>query len=216
MRILYALVVGGLVSACAATVPPPEKPKPTDDKPTSTTTATGGANGQQPTAHDVDKWKARPADSECQSAIAALAGGRLDEFRGLGKCGRVDAEAALGSSGDAPSKFEQFGEYRPYSTPGGTILVWFLSDDIRVMQLLYPKLKRPLRALVGDPEAKVRSELSSEWEQWVYASRGMTAHVKRGSSDVVALYAYRPSTVEAFLKTDIARVASESPLEELR
>jgi pyruvate/2-oxoglutarate dehydrogenase complex dihydrolipoamide acyltransferase (E2) component len=215
MRALSALLIGGLLSsasACAATVAPAQTPKAAPTTATAPTTTTATA---QPRVDD--KWKSRPANAECQRALAALAGVRLDEFHGLGSCGRVDAEAALGSSGDAPSRFEQLGEYRPYRTPGGTILVWFLSDDIRVMQLLYPRLPRPLRALVGEPEAKVRSELSSEWEQWIYASRGMTAHVRRGTNDVVALYAYRPSTVEAFLKTDIARVAkSEAPLEELR
>jgi hypothetical protein len=208
MRILHAALVGTLLGGCAAQTPPPEAPKPS---------APAATTADRSTPPPVDKWKERRPDASCQAALAALAGGRLDEFRGLGSCGRVDAEAALGSSGDAPSKFEQFGEYRPYTTPGGTVLVWFLSDDIRVVQLLYPKLKRPLVALVGEPEAKAKSQLSSEWEQWIYASRGMTAHVRRGAGDVVALYAYRPSTVEAFLQTDIARVAkSEAPVEELR
>jgi len=162
-------------------------------------------------------WKTRAVDGKCQTELGALIAGRLDGFRGLGKCGRVDAEQALGSSGEQPSKFEQFGEYRVYPRPDGTILVWFLSDDIRVMQRLFPKLQRPIKSQLGEPEAKTPSGLSVEWEQWVYASRGLTAHVKRQGGEVVALFAYRATTVDAFLASDIAKVSkSDAPLEELK
>jgi len=165
----------------------------------------------------VSGWKARAVDGACQTDLGALVAGRLDGFRGLGKCGRVDAESALGSSGDQPSKFEQFGEYRVYPRPDGTVLVWFLSDDIRVMQRLFPKLQNPLKAQLGEPEVKVPSGLSTEWEQWVYATRGLTAHVKRQGGEVVALFVYRATTVDAFLASDIAKVTKgDAPLEELK
>jgi len=165
----------------------------------------------------LDGWKTRPSDEACRSALSALATGQLDGFRGLARCGRVDAEAALGSSGEQPSKFEQFGEYRVYPRPQGTVLVWFLSDDIRVMQLIYPKLPKPIPALLGEPEAKTKSGLSEDWDQWVYASRGLTAHVRRNSHEVVALFAYKPTSVAEFLQSDIARVSkNEAPIEDLK
>jgi hypothetical protein len=206
MRALaFAILLGGCAET-ASTTPPPAAP-PASQPATVTPAA--------PTADD--HWKRRSTDASCQENLATLVAGKLDGWKGLGRCGRIDAETALGSSGDAPSKFEQFGEYRVYPRPGGHVFVWFLSDDIRVLQLLYPKLPRTLSSLLGAPEKKVKSELSGDWDQWVYASRGLTAHVKRSSEEVVTLFAYQPTTVDAFLKTDIARVAKgEAPIEELR
>ncbi len=201
-----------MLAGCATTEPPP-----TRTVVEAQTARTSDAPPPAKTARPDDKWKARTVDNDCTAGLTALASAKLDSFHGLGRCGRVDAEFAFGSSGDAPSKFEQFGEYRVYPHAGGSILVWFLAEDIRVLQTLYPKLEKPLKALIGEPEAKVRSQLSEDWDQWVYATRGLTAHVKRGSDEVIALFAYRPTTVDAFLKTDIARVAkSEAPLEELK
>jgi hypothetical protein len=216
-RVLCSLVCGWL-SACAATAPVPEHPasEPTGGAPPPAATA-----NPPPAAPVVpvenDKWKRRPADAACQASLTALVGGDLAGFRGVGGCGRVDAEATIGSSGEQPSRFEQFGEYRVFPHSGGSVLVWFLGEDVRVIQLLYPKLRRPLKALVGEPEARVKSGLSPEWEQWVYASRGLSAHVKRGTGEVITLFAYAPTTVATFLESDISRVAkSEAPLEELK
>ncbi len=192
------------VAVCATTTPPPpEHPHVVEER--------------TPETPKAEKWRSRSLDVTCENSLTALAAGELDTFKGIGKCGRVDAEMALGSSGDTPSKFEQFGEYRVYRSSKGSVLVWFISDDIRVAQILYPKLARPVDQLIGEPEAKVKSELSAEWDQWIYARRGLTLHVKRGTSEVVTLFAYKPTTVDEFLKTDIARVAkSEAPLEELK
>lgn len=166
---------------------------------------------------DLDKWKMRPVSHDCRVALTALAADELDQFHGLGPCGRVDAEGTLGDSGDAPSQFDPMGEYRVFTRPGGSVIAWFLADEIRVVELLYPKLHRSLAAELGPPESKLRSKLSPDWDQWVYAARGLTAHVSRKSGEVVALFAYRPTTLEAFLQSDIARVSkSESPLEELK
>jgi hypothetical protein len=200
-----------ILAGCATTMTATETPAPT---------GRGPITAVEPTpATKLDQWKSRPADAACQTGLTAFAKGELDAFNGLARCGRIDAEFAFGPSGDQPSKFEQFGEYRVYrhAGSGSSVFVWFLSDDIRVAQLLYPKLQRSIKDLLGEPEAKVRSELSPEWDQWIYAGRGLTAHVKRATGEVITLFAYRPSTVEAFLKTDIARVAkSEAPLEELK
>jgi hypothetical protein len=164
----------------------------------------------------ADRWKQRPSVPGCRDALVALARADLAAFR-LGNCGRVDAERALGSSGDQPSHFEQFGEYRVYTYAGNSILVWLLADNIRVIQLLYPKLSQPITTLLGAPDAKAPSQLSSAWEQWIYASRGLAAHVKPATGEVVTLFAFPPTSVAAFLETDIARVSkSEAPIEELK
>jgi hypothetical protein len=171
-------------------------------------------------AHDdaaADRWKQRPSDAACRDALAALARADLAAFH-LGTCGRIDAERAFGSSGDQPSRFEQFGEYRVYTAGGGnSILVWFLADNIRVIQLLYPKLPQPIATLLGPPDAKAPSKLSSGWEQWIYARRGIAAHVKPATGEVITLFAFQPTDVAAFLATDIAHVSkSEAPIEELK
>ena len=171
-------------------------------------------------AHDdaaADRWKQRPGDDGCRDALAALARADLAAFH-LGTCGRIDAERAFGSSGPEPSRFEQFGEYRVYTSGGGnSILVWFLGDNIRVIQLLYPKLPRPIATVLGAPDGKAPSRLSNAWEQWIYARRGIAAHVKPATGEVITLFAFQPTDVAAFLQTDIARVSkSEAPIEELK
>jgi len=154
---------------------------------------------------------------DCRRDLSALASGDLEAFHGLPRCGRVDAEGTLGDSGGGPSQFEKMGEYRVFSQAGRSALAYFLADDIRVVELLYPRLPRPLPSLLGTPEGKVKSELSPGWEQWIYASRGLTAHVQRSTGQVTALFAYGATTVDGFLASDIARVSkSEAPLEELR
>jgi hypothetical protein len=212
MRLLACLA---LVCGCAPTTPPPQHAPPAQSDPQPQPIASKPDAGKAPEAHD--KWKTRATDAGCTAGLTALADGKLEGFPGLGKCGRVDAEAALGSSGEGPSKFEQFGEYRVYPHGSGHVLVWFLADDIRVLQLIYPKLKKPIKSALGEPEARIKSALSADWDQWVYASKGLTAHVERATGKVSALFAYQPTTVDAFLKTDIAKVAkSEAPLEELK
>ena len=141
----------------------------------------------------ADRWKQRPSDAACRDSLAALARAELAAFH-LGSCGRIDAERTFGSSGAEPSHFEQFGEYRVYTVGGGSnILVWFLADNIRVIQLLYPKLARPIAALLGPPDAKAPSRLSSAWEQWIYARRGIAAHVKPATGEVITLFAFQPT-----------------------
>ena len=182
-------------------------------------TATPAVPGDERAHGDdaADRWKQRASDPGCREALAALARADLAAFR-LGTCGRIDAERALGTSGDQPSRFEQFGEYRVYTAGGGnSILVWFLADNIRVIQLLYPKLPQPIATLLGPPDAKAPSQLSTSWEQWIYARRGIAAHVKPATGEVVTLFAFQPTSVAAFLETDIAHVSkSEAPIEELK
>src|SRR6185369_6902255 len=100
------------------------------------------------------------------------------------------------------------------------VLVWFLQDDIRVIEIAYPKLsptEANLGTSLGAAEAKLPSLLSQDWDQWVYASRGLSLHVERKTQKVAALFAYPTMSVEEFRNTDISRVAkSEDPVEQLR
>jgi hypothetical protein len=186
--------------------------------PAATATPAAASDGRAHDGDDADaRWKQRPSDAGCRDALTALARADLAAFH-LGTCGRIDAERAFGGSGDQPSRFEQLGEYRVY-TPGGgnSILVWFLADNIRVMQLIYPKLPQPIATVLGPPDAKAPSQLSSAWQQWIYARRGIAAHVKPATGEVITLFAFQPTTVAAFLETDIARVSkSEAPIEDLK
>jgi len=202
--------------AACATVTPTTSSAPPSPSPT----AAPSVAPSEERAHDdaaADRWKERASDAGCRDGLAALARADLAAFH-LGTCGRIDAERAFGSSGAEPSRFEQFGEYRVYTTGGGnSILVWFLADNIRVIQLLYPKLPQPIATVLGPPDAKAPSHLSSAWEQWIYARRGIAAHVKPATGEVITLFAFQPTSVAAFLETDIARVSkSEAPIEELK
>ena len=202
-------------AACATGMPA------TSSAPSASTVApaaTNDATDERARGDDAAaRWKQRPSDAGCRDALGALARAELAAFR-LGTCGRIDAERALGSSGEQASRFEQFGEYRVYTAGGGnSILVWFLADNIRVIQLLYPKLPQPIAILFGAPDAKAPSQLSSGWEQWIYARRGLAAHVKPATGEVIVLFAFQPTSVAAYLETDIAHVSkSEAPIEELK
>lgn len=211
---------GAWGSACA--------PAATTTRPTTTSTATAtdastapvtGSTTSSPSnaGAAVDGWRARPESATCQSGLTALAKSELAGFTGVAKCGRIDAEKALGDSGDHPSRFEQFGEYRVYKVGKESITVWFLSDDVRVVQTLYPKLGKTVRSVLGEPQAKLKSQLSADWEQWAYPSRGLVLHVRRTTSEPVMLFAFVPMPLDQFGASDIARVSrTETPIEELR
>jgi hypothetical protein len=203
-------MMSSVAFAACATAPPAAS--------SASSTATAVPSDER--AHDeaaADRWKQRASDAACRDSLAALARADLPAFR-LGTCGRIDAERAFGGSGEQPSRFERFGEYRVYTAGGGSsILVWFLADNIRVIELLYPKLPQPIATVLGPPDAKAPSRLSSAWEQWIYARRGLAAHVKPATGEVIALFAFQATEVAAFLETDIAKVSkSEAPVEELK
>ena len=212
LGVAYVVVV---LAGCGATAPPPRAP--VAEPPAAAASPPAPAAATSSPSVELSGWRRRPVSAECRRELAALAAGELDAFHGLPRCGRVDAEGTLGDSGDGPAQFEKMGEYRVFAHANRSVIVYFLADDIRVVELLYPKLTRPLPSLLGAPEGKIKSALSPGWDQWIYASRGLAAHVNRATGEVTALFAYAPTTVEAYLQTDIARVSkSEAPLEELK
>lgn len=144
----FATWLGG---ACAPTTTTTTRPTTTTEPSSAPTTPPPSSGSTGTTAAAIDGWKARTEDASCQSGLAALAKSELAGFTGVAKCGRIDAEKALGDSGDQPSRFEQFGEYRVYKVGKESITVWFLSDDVRVVQTLYPKLGKSVRSVLGEP-----------------------------------------------------------------
>ena len=59
---------------------------------------------------------------------------------------------------------------------------------------------------------KIGSGLSSDWEQWVYSTRGLTAHVDPHHI-VMVVYAYEPMSTTDFLQSPIAHVyTTEYPI----
>ena len=195
VRVASGLTCVLLLGGCATTAPAPSSssassssPPPAPSSAASSSAAPPPATASNPAA--TDAWRARAASPDCRRDLASLGAGALDSFHGLPRCGRVDAEGTLGDSGAAPSQFEKLGEYRVFTSGGRSVLVYFLADDIRVVELLYPTLPRPLQAQLGAPERKIPSELSPAWEQWIYATRGLTAHVQRSNGKVAALFAY--------------------------
>ena len=165
------------------------------------------------TARDQSKTSGSIASSDanravCRAALLALAEGRLETFRGLHACTVKDADAALGAAENAPGSLHPWGKARRYrerlATPVGVEVV-VQGELIVAIEIFRPVLERSLRASLGEPEKRIESGLSSDWEQWVYAGRGLTAHVD-GRGAVMAVYAYEPMGTAEFLRSSIADV----------
>jgi hypothetical protein len=143
-----------------------------------------------------------------------LAAGDLRGWHGLDEgCDRASAEAALGPSeagpdgsgmlGGVPTAFRR---YPPAPAVPDGVVVWLEEDWVVAVELMQPVLPEPIAAQLGPPEARERSGLASFHSQWIYAGRGLTAHVDDVSEDVRRLYGYAPTTVEDFLASPIASV----------
>ena len=148
------------------------------------------------------------------TALRAFSRGDLGAWWGLpSDCTRADAEAALGPS-EPP---EDIGGvlaggpcvYRAYAPGAGTplgVAVWFAGDAAVVIETRSPRLAVGLGKALGAPEAVEPSKLGSSRVQWVYAARGLTAHVTSGTGEIFWLYGYTPCAVEDFLAAPLARV----------
>lgn len=160
----------------------------------------------------MDPSKSASASQACRDALSALAAGQLEFFTGLAGCTRADAEAALGSSRGQAGRREPWG--LALRLPGGPatpsgVTVWVDGDRALVLQAITLRIERPIRELLGEPEGTAPSGLSSDWRQWIWASRGLTAHVQPASGQVITLYGYSATSVHEFLDGEIANVWSE-------
>jgi hypothetical protein len=148
------------------------------------------------------------ANPGCQASLAGFVAGRLTEWRGAAGCHLVDAEAVLGSQWKSEMLGNDgMGRFYP-EPPGGAGHVWIWYDPssgaVDLVTLGAVTLPATLTDQLGPPEAKRPSGLSSAHEQWIYASRGLTAHVNRLDGSITKIHAYAPTTVEDFLRGSLA------------
>jgi hypothetical protein len=148
----------------------------------------------------------------CRAALKALGEGRLAGWVGLSRCTEADAEAALGAGRPGPALADAWGRARHHpggpATPHGVDL-WLDGARIIALQVVSPRIDPPLLAALGEPDARIESGLSSDWEQWVYASRGLVAHVAPPHNEIRTLYGFAPMAMSDFLKSAIAHVHTE-------
>ena len=151
----------------------------------------------------------------CTVSLQALASGSLDVWTGLSPdCTRQTAEEVFGESemtqdsvgflNGSPTGYRAFPALP--AAPSG-ILVWFVEDQIVLIRIQEPKLP-PLESLLGKPEATAPSQLHAFHTQWIYATRGLTAHVQNQTGKVAWLFTYPPMTAAAFLASWISRVST--------
>ena len=149
-------------------------------------------------------------DDEQIAALRALAEGRLADWPGLlPGCGRPHAEAALGPSGAGPDGAGWLGPspaaFRHYGPYG--IVVWYAGDAVLLIEINTPHLDAPPEALLGPPEATAPSRLDGLHSQLIYARRGLTIHLHTYTRALRRIYAYTPTSAEAFLASPLSQVA---------
>jgi hypothetical protein len=156
-------------------------------------------------------------DEEQIAALRALAEGRLAAWPGLPPgCGRRHVEAALGPSEPGPDGAGQLGgsptAFRHYPSapiaPYG-IVVWYVGDQVTLIEINTPSLPASPEAQLGPPEARARSGLDGLHTQLVYAGRGLTIHQHELNGSLKRIYAYAPTSAEAFLQSWLGQVAIE-------
>jgi len=139
-------------------------------------------------------------DPLCIEALSAIADGELARWRGLPACTVADATAALG--GEVSSGHGELGRWAQYSgrssAPQGVTL-WFRDQHIALVEIFLPALQRSVRDQLGEPEATVDSYLGDALEQWIYSSRGLTAHVEPWNGKATHVFGYPSMTVAEFL-----------------
>jgi hypothetical protein len=163
--------------------------------------------------NDVDQTR---NELDCAGALHVLARGQFSEWTGLpSDCARAHAEEVLGPTasgpdgagilGDSPAAFRI---YPATSVAPYGLMVWFAENKIVAVQINQPKLDRPLNEQIGEPEYVAPSMLKTLQKQWIYASRGLSAHVSGVSGSISSIYAFPATTVEEYLRSSLSRVSS--------
>lgn len=148
------------------------------------------------------------------AALHALAAGRLADWPGLPPgCTRAVVEAALGPSGDGPDGAGRLGpspaafrRYPPAPIAPYGLTVWFAGEQATLVEINTPSLAEPPEAQLGPPEAEARSGIDRLHTQLVYAGRGLTIHLHTYTRDLRRIYAYPPTSAEAFLQSWLSQV----------
>lgn len=147
-------------------------------------------------------------------SLQALRRGELDQWHGISPgCQREVVEQVFGNTGPGPDGAATLGDdllaFRDYPAsrfaPHG-FTVWYVGDVVYCVQVNLPNMAKPLEQILGAPEIVTPSRLKSFHEQWIYAKRGLTAHVKSSTRNVFRLYFYAPTNAEDFLQSSLSRV----------
>lgn len=153
------------------------------------------------------------ADSIFES-LQSLRRGELTKWHGLPpESQREVVEQVFGNTGPDPDGVAMLGDelvaFRDYPAtrfaPSG-FTVWFVGDTACCVQVNSPNLGQSLEESLGAPEEIASSRLKSFHEQWIYAKRGLTAHVNSSNHSVSRIYFYAPTSVEKFLQSSLSRV----------
>lgn len=147
--------------------------------------------------------------------LRELAAGRYAHFsglpRGLTRPQVVEAlgPAFAGPQSDKPAADDArtawYGEAE--GAPIGLTVTFY--DDLAVrVEIVTPRAAKPIEEQLGPPESVAESLLGTTRDQWIWAERGLTAHVNRISGDVDYLYAYRSMSLDEYLDSSLASVSS--------
>ncbi len=156
----------------------------------------------------------RSMSKSCTTSLRNLANGNLQLWNGLlSDCNRLNAEEAFrpsqASSDNSTMLAGELTAFRDYPSTSAApygITVWYVEDKILLIQINHPSLNRSLEELLGSPDGTAPSLLKAFHTQWIYAHRGLTAHVNNQTQEVLRLYAYPPTTVDEFLHSWISRI----------
>lgn len=147
-------------------------------------------------------------------ALRTLAEGRLRDWRGLPPgCTRAEAEQAFGSSGQGPDGAAMLGgtlmAFRRYPPARGAphgLTVWYAGDRIWAVEINAPHLEEPLARSLGAPDSEGQSMLGVTRTHRIFAARGLAAHLRRNTEEVLRLYAFEPTSLENYLRSPLAHV----------
>lgn len=156
-----------------------------------------------------------PGDREQIAALRALAEGRLAEWPGLlPGCARPHVEAALGPTAPGPDGAGRMGpspaafrRYPPAPIGPYGVVVWFAGDQVALLEINTPALAGQPEDQLGPPEAEAPSQLDRLHTQLIYARRGLTFHLHTFTRQLKRIYAYPPTTPEAYLASWLSQVA---------
>ena len=151
-------------------------------------------------------------DANCAEAIAALANGDFNRWRGLPDgCTRADVEDMLSlvtCEANESSPYSGFLDYAP--TPGAPsgLTVHYSVGTVDYTTIVGPRFRQPIQDVLGEPEGKIQSYLEGSREQWVYASLGLAFHMRAWEPGVNWLYVFRPTTLEVYKMSQLARAST--------
>lgn len=148
--------------------------------------------------------------AHCPEAIAALANGDLNRWRGLPDgCTRADVEdVLLLVTNEANESCPYSGPLGYAPTPGAPngLTIHYGVGTVDYITIVGPRFRQPIQDILGEPEAKIQSYLEGSHEQWVYPGLGLACHMKEWGPGVNWLYVFGPTTLEIYKTSLLSRV----------